>query len=93
MRVLCSPLGLGMQANASRASMGRVDVLDFALGCPGVRACAKTTAWVAAGMPVLHHFTAPIDGVCNTHSSAAGSYVAVVCSPRTFEPCASSVCA
>ena len=24
-------------AGASRAAMGRVDVLDFALGCPGVR--------------------------------------------------------
>ena len=24
-------------ANASRAAMGRVDVLDFALGCPDVR--------------------------------------------------------
>ena len=53
MRVLCSPLGLGMQANASRAAMGRVDVLDFALGCPGVRACAnsskntKNTGWLA----------------------------------------------
>ena len=39
MRVLGSPLGLGMQGSPllPPAATGRVDVLDFALGCPGVR--------------------------------------------------------
>ena len=41
MRVLCSPLGLGMQGGPPwclpRGNKGRVDVLGFALGCPDVR--------------------------------------------------------
>lgn len=42
-------------------------------------------------MELGHHFMEASVGVLSTNSFEEGSYSAVVCSPRTFEPWPSSV--